>query len=91
MYVHANFQDATIYNKKVTREEALLFDPPSYIQKTDLVLNRVSVHATFKAAYLLHYLRLICLQMQLQYFMCVQNCPQYCSIYFNELNSNNFL
>ena len=31
MYVHAHFQDATIYNKKVTREEALLFDPPSYV------------------------------------------------------------
>ena len=25
-YVHVNFQDATIYNKKVTREEVKFFD-----------------------------------------------------------------
>ena len=31
MYTHANFQDASIYNKEVTREEAELFDQPSYI------------------------------------------------------------
>ncbi len=31
MYVHANFQDATVNNKKVTRKEALLFYPPSYV------------------------------------------------------------
>ncbi len=30
MYVYANFQDDTIYNKKVTREEVELFDQPSY-------------------------------------------------------------
>ncbi len=30
MYVNANFKDATVNNKNVTREEALLFDPPSY-------------------------------------------------------------
>ena len=29
--VYANFRDATVNNKKVTREEALLFDPPSYL------------------------------------------------------------
>ena len=28
MHIHANFQDATIYNKKVTMEEAELFDQP---------------------------------------------------------------
>ncbi len=31
MYVCVNFQEATIYNKKVTWEEALLFDPPLYV------------------------------------------------------------
>ncbi len=30
MYIHGNFQDATIYYKKVTREEAERFDQPSY-------------------------------------------------------------
>ncbi len=30
MYTHAKFQDANIYNKKVTRDEAELFDQPSY-------------------------------------------------------------
>ena len=29
MYIHANFQYTTIYNKKVTREEAELSDQPS--------------------------------------------------------------
>ncbi len=28
MYVHTNVQEATLYIKKITREEALLFDPP---------------------------------------------------------------
>ncbi len=32
MYVHANFQDATIYKKKDTREAVELFDQPSYIK-----------------------------------------------------------
>ena len=30
-YMHVNYQDATVYNKKVTREEKELFDQPSYI------------------------------------------------------------
>ncbi len=30
MYFHANFQDATVYNRKVSREKALLFYSPSY-------------------------------------------------------------
>ena len=30
MYICANFEDATIYNKKVTREEVDLFDQPLY-------------------------------------------------------------
>ncbi len=30
MYAHAKFQDGTIHNKKVTREEEELFDQPWY-------------------------------------------------------------
>ena len=37
MYVHANFQDATIHNKKVTREEVELFDQPSYFNYSMLL------------------------------------------------------
>ncbi len=31
MYVRVDFEEATIYNKIIKREEALLFEPPSYI------------------------------------------------------------
>ncbi len=34
MYVHAHFQDVTIYNNKVTREEVELFDQPYLLKHT---------------------------------------------------------
>ncbi len=42
VYVHANFQDATIYTNKATREEVELFDQPSY---TSLYESNFSGHS----------------------------------------------
>ena len=50
MYVHTNFQDATIFSNEATREEVELFDQPSY--NSDLIWHN---NLDYLSAYQLMY------------------------------------